>query len=62
MKVKWTDNAVAHLVNIYEYISLNSPTYAKQMVNKIPADQCKLLQIHYLAEKYPNMTVKLSGN
>jgi addiction module RelE/StbE family toxin len=35
MKVKWTDNAVAHLVNIYEYISLNSPTYAKQMVDKI---------------------------
>jgi hypothetical protein len=35
MKVQWTDNAVAHLVNIYEYIALNSPTYAKQMVDKI---------------------------
>ena len=35
MKVQWTDNAVAHLVKIYEYMALNSPTYAKQMVDKI---------------------------
>jgi toxin ParE1/3/4 len=27
--------AVAHLDNIYEYIALNSPTYAKHMVDKI---------------------------
>ena len=35
MKVHWTDNAIEHLVNIYEYISLNSPTYAKRIVDKI---------------------------
>jgi toxin ParE1/3/4 len=35
MKVHWTRNAVNHLVNIYEYISLNSPTYAKRMVDRI---------------------------
>ena len=35
MKVHWTANAVNHLDNIYEYIALNSPTYAKQMVDKI---------------------------
>jgi addiction module RelE/StbE family toxin len=35
MKVHWTGNAVDHLVNIYEYITLNSPTYARQMVNRI---------------------------
>jgi len=35
MKVHWTRNAVDQLVNIYEYISLNSPTYGKQMVDKI---------------------------
>ena len=35
MKVHWTDNAVDHLVNIYEYISLNSPTYARRMVDQI---------------------------
>lgn len=35
MRVHWTNNAVDHLVNIYEYIALNSPTYAKQMVDRI---------------------------
>lgn len=35
MKVLWTDNAVNHVVNIYEYIALNSPTYAQRMVDKI---------------------------
>lgn len=35
MNVHWTDNAIEHLANIYEYIALNSPTYAKGMVDKI---------------------------
>ena len=35
MRVHWTENAIGHLINIYEYIALNSPTYAKRMVDKI---------------------------
>ena len=35
MRIHWTQNAVEHLVNIYEYIALNSPTYAKRMVDRI---------------------------
>ena len=35
MRVHWTRNAVNHLANIYEYIALNSPTYAKKMVDRI---------------------------
>jgi addiction module RelE/StbE family toxin len=35
VRVHWTENAIGHLLNIYEYISLNSPTYAKRMVDKI---------------------------
>ena len=35
MRVHWTQNAVEHLVNIYEHIALNSPTYANWMVDKI---------------------------
>ena len=35
MSVHWTNNAIEHLVNIYEHISLNSPTYAKRMVDRI---------------------------
>jgi addiction module RelE/StbE family toxin len=35
VKVHWTENAIEHLVNIYEYIAHNSPTYAKRFVDKI---------------------------
>lgn len=35
MKVHWTNNAIEHLVNIYEYIAFNSPTYAQKMVDRI---------------------------
>ncbi len=35
MKVHWTKNAIGHLANIYEYIGLNSPTYAKRIVDRI---------------------------
>jgi toxin ParE1/3/4 len=35
MKVYWTQNAIRHLTNIYEYIALNSPTYALRMVDRI---------------------------
>ncbi len=35
MRVHWTNNAIEHLTNIYEYIALNSSTYAKQMVDRI---------------------------
>jgi addiction module RelE/StbE family toxin len=42
MRVHWTQNAVEHLVNIYEYIALNSPTYAKRVVDRIT---CRSQQI-----------------
>lgn len=35
MRVHWAQNAVEHLVNIYEHIALNFPTYAKGMVDRI---------------------------
>jgi toxin ParE1/3/4 len=35
VRVHWTCNAVNHLANIYEYIALNPPTYAKKMVDRI---------------------------
>ena len=35
MRVHWTENAIRHLVNIYEYIALNSPIYGKRMVDRI---------------------------
>jgi len=35
MRVYWTENAIGHLVNIYEYIAVNSPTYGRRMVDRI---------------------------
>ena len=35
MKVLWTENALKHLLDIYEYISQNSPTYATRMVDRL---------------------------
>ncbi|MBI5233942.1 MAG: type II toxin-antitoxin system RelE/ParE family toxin [Deltaproteobacteria bacterium] len=35
MRIHWTDNAIAHLVDIYEYIAHDSLIYAKRMVDII---------------------------
>lgn len=35
MKVDWTDTALGHLTDIYEYISRDSPQYARRMVDRI---------------------------
>lgn len=35
MKVNWTDNAVKHLVSIYDYISQDSTFYAQKMVDRL---------------------------
>jgi plasmid stabilization system protein ParE len=35
MKVYWTDNAIAHLLDIYEYIAHDSPIYAKLIIDRI---------------------------
>ena len=35
MTVHWTQNAIEHLVNIFDYIAHDSPFYAKRMVDRI---------------------------
>jgi len=35
MKVHWTDNAIIHLLDIYEYIAHDSPIYAKLIIDRI---------------------------
>jgi toxin ParE1/3/4 len=50
MRVHWTDNAISHLANIYEYISLNSLIYAIRMVEKLTRRSSKLPIIHYPVE------------
>jgi len=35
MRVHWTDNATAHLLDIYEYIARDSSIYAKRMLDRL---------------------------
>ena len=36
MKVHWTDTAEGHLDAIYAYIALDSPEYAKRVIDRLP--------------------------
>lgn len=53
MKVYWTQNAIEHLVNIYEYIALNSPTYAKRMADKITRRSEQIADHPFSGRKVP---------
>jgi len=35
VKVRWTDEALAHLDSIYQHIAADSPIYALRMVDKV---------------------------
>jgi len=53
MKVYWTQNAIEHMVNIYEYIALNSPTYAKRMADKITRRSEQIADHPFSGRKVP---------
>jgi toxin ParE1/3/4 len=53
MRVHWTQNAIEHLVNIYEYIALNSPTYAKRMVDRITRRSEQIADLPLSGRKVP---------
>jgi toxin ParE1/3/4 len=53
VKVCWTENAIGHLVNIYEYIAINSPTYGKRMVDRITLRSEQISQQPLSGRKVP---------
>ncbi|CAB1056390.1 hypothetical protein D1BOALGB6SA_1126 [Olavius sp. associated proteobacterium Delta 1] len=53
MKVHWTQNAIRHLVNIHEYIALNSATYAVRMVDKITSRSQQIADYPLSGRKVP---------
>ena len=61
MKVHWTKNAIDHLAGIFEYIEINSPTYARRWLTESPDAQSRLRSSHCLGEKCLNMQQKTSG-
>jgi len=58
MRVHWTQNAIEHLVNIYEYIALNSPTYAKRMVDRITRRSEQIADLPLSGRKVPEYQSK----
>lgn len=58
MKVHWTDNAIDHLSNIYEYIALNSPTYARRMVDRITRRSEQISEVPLSGRKVPEYESK----
>ena len=53
MKVLWTENAIDHLANIYEYIAFNSPTYARHMVDRITRRTEQIAEHNLSGRKVP---------
>ena len=35
MRVDWTENAISHLIDIYDYIARDSSFYAQRMVDRL---------------------------
>lgn len=53
MKVRWTENALEHLVKIYEYIAVNSKTYASRMVDRITRRSAQIADFPYSGREVP---------
>lgn len=53
MRIHWTENAIGHLVNIYEYIAINSPTFAKRMVDRITRRSKQIADHPFSGRKVP---------
>ena len=53
MRVHWTENAIGHLVNIYEYIAINSPTYGRRMVDRITRRSEQIAEQPFSGRKVP---------
>jgi addiction module RelE/StbE family toxin len=53
MNVEWTENAIGHLVHIYEYIGANSKTYARKMVDKITKRSSQIVDFPLSGRKVP---------
>jgi len=58
MRVHWTENAIDHLVNIFEYIEINSPTYARRVVDRITRRSEQIAEQPLSGRKVPEYDAK----
>jgi toxin ParE1/3/4 len=53
MKVHWTDTAEGHLDAIYSYIALDSPEYAKRIVDRLTKRSQQIAEFPFSGRKVP---------
>lgn len=58
MRVEWTDTALAHLENIYTYISQTSERYADAVVDKITARSIQIADFPFSGRKVPELDIE----
>ncbi len=58
MRVHWTENAINHLLGIYEYISQNSPYYAERMVDRLTRRSEQIANFPMSGRKVPEYPVE----
>lgn len=57
MKVHWTDTAEGHLDAIYTYIALDSPEYAKRMVDRITRRSQQIADFPLSGRRVPEYSI-----
>jgi toxin ParE1/3/4 len=57
VKVEWTDTALAHLEDIYAYISQTSKRYADAVVDKITSRSIQIADFPYSGRKVPELNI-----
>lgn len=59
MKVHWTATAGAHLDAIYAYIALDSPEYARRMIDRLTRRSQQIGDFPYSGRRVPEYDVDL---
>jgi len=57
MKVHWTDTAEGHLDAIYAYIALDSPEYAKRMVDRLTRRSQQIAECPFSGRRVPEYDI-----
>jgi toxin ParE1/3/4 len=58
VKVEWTDNAIAHLVAIYDYIAKDSSFYAQRVVDRLTRCSRQLIDFPMSGRMVPEYELK----
>jgi toxin ParE1/3/4 len=57
MKVHWTDTAESHVDAIYAHIALDSPAYAKRMVDRLTRRSQQIADFPFSGRRVPEYDV-----